>query len=63
MRKLQKEMQEDRKTYIPGIPSDEPFLIRSQARSLEIKNIYQEVEKMIEKIVRKEVELQKGVKL
>lgn len=24
------------------------------------KNIYQEVEKMIEKIVRKEVELQKG---
>lgn len=63
MRKLQKEVQEDRKTYAPGIPSEEPFLIRSQAKSLEIKNIYQEVEKMIEKITRKEVELQKGVKL
>lgn len=55
MRKLQKEVQKDRKTYTPRIPSDEPFLIRSQARSLEIKNIYQEVEKMIEKIVRKEI--------
>jgi hypothetical protein len=32
-----KEVQKDRKTYTPRIPSDEPFLIRSQARSLEIK--------------------------
>lgn len=38
VRKLQKEVQKDRKTYTPpGVPSDEPFLIRSQARSLEIK--------------------------
>ena len=37
VRKLQKEVQKDRKTYTPRIPSDEPFLIRSQARSLEIK--------------------------
>lgn len=49
MRKLQKEVQKDRKTekHTPphGIPSDEPFFVRSQAKSLEIKNIYQEVEK------------------
>jgi hypothetical protein len=30
-------VQKDRKTYAPGIPSDEPFFVRSQARSLEIK--------------------------
>lgn len=32
VRKLQKEVQKDRKTYTPGIPSDEPFFVRSQAK-------------------------------
>lgn len=31
VRKLQKEVQKDRKTYTPRIPSDEPFFVRSQA--------------------------------
>ena len=40
VRKLQKEVQKDRKTYTSRIPSDEPFLIRSQAKKPGNKNIY-----------------------
>jgi len=35
-----KEVQKDRKTYTPRIPSDEPFFVRSQAKKPGNKKLY-----------------------